>query len=73
MNDTTPNFFWQFVSLDGVPFAGVPNPGVEFFLRVQSSGQYLNILNAATNNGAEACQGVNNTTPNFVWKLVAAA
>ncbi len=72
VNDSTPNFFWQFTTQAGVPLAGIPAPGTEFYLRVKSSGQYLNILNAAENNGAEACQGVNNTTPNFVWKLVAA-
>jgi Ricin-type beta-trefoil lectin domain-like len=69
VNDSTPNFLWQFVSLSGAVLPGIPTPGTEFHLKVKSSGQYLNILNAATNNGAEACQGVNNTTPNFVWKL----
>ncbi len=67
--NTTDNFFWQFVSVDGATLSGPPDPGTEFLLRVKSSGQYLNILNAATNNGAEACQGVAATTPNFVWKL----
>lgn len=43
------------------------------YLQCQSSGQYLNILNAARDNGAEACQGVNNTTDNFLWKVIPAA
>jgi hypothetical protein len=71
VNNTTDNFLWEFISLEGVAMPAPPVPGVQFYLKVKSSGQYLNILNAATNNGAEACQGVNNSTPNFVWKLVA--
>ncbi len=67
--NTTDNFLWQFVSVAGATLSGPPDPGTEFLLRVKSSGQYLNILNGAMNNGAEACQGVAATTANFVWKL----
>jgi hypothetical protein len=51
----------------------IPGPGGYFYLQVKSSGQYLNILNASTANGAEACQGTNNTTDNFLWQKVPAA
>lgn len=43
-----------------------------YFLQVQSSCQYLNILDASPNNGARACQGTNNTTPNFSWAVLPA-
>ena len=41
-----------------------------FCLQVNSSGQYLNIFNGSMANGAEACQGTNNTTPNFLWEII---
>lgn len=50
---------------------GTPAPP-NFYLQVKSSGQYLNILDASTANGALACQGTNNKTDNFLWKMVPA-
>lgn len=41
--------------------------------QVKSSGQYLNILNASQQNGADACQGVNSTTDNFLWQVLPSA
>jgi hypothetical protein len=43
------------------------------YLQVKSSGQYLNILAASNANGAEACQGTNKSTDNFLWRVVPAA
>lgn len=60
-NNPPPNFLWK---LTNAP----RNPGW-CFLQVKSSGQYLNILNAAQNNGAVACQGVANSTDNFLWQI----
>jgi len=71
-NNTTPNFLWQFV-LPETTTSVVPAPGTPFYLKVKSSGQYLNILNASKANGAEACQGTNNTTDNFLWEIVQAS
>jgi hypothetical protein len=68
-NKTTDNFLWQFV-VGGRATPTIPTTGVQFNLRVKSSDQYLNILNGSQDNGALACQGTNNSTPNFVWKLV---
>ena len=72
-NNTTDNFLWQFV-LPGSPSPTtvVPGLGIHFYLKVKSSGQYLNILNGSTANGAVACQGTNNSTPNFLWQLATA-
>lgn len=60
-NNPPANFLWK---LTNAP----KNPGW-CFLQVKSSGQYLNILNAAQNNGAVACQGVANSTDNFLWQI----
>ena len=55
------NFLWK---LTNAP----KNPGW-CYLQVKSSGQYLNILNASGDNGALACQGVANSTDNFLWQI----
>ncbi len=41
-------------------------------IKVKSSGQYLNILNASKDNGALACQGNTPTTDNFLWQFIPA-
>lgn len=61
LNNAPPNFLWK---LTNAP----KNPGW-CFLEVKSSGQYLNILNSSGDNGALACQGVANSTDNFLWKI----
>jgi hypothetical protein len=70
-NKTTENFMWQFVRPVS-PMTAPPALGTPFLLRVKSSGQYLNILNGSTANGAEACQGTDYTTENYLWELSAA-
>jgi hypothetical protein len=67
-SNTTPNFFWKFVVLA----SSIPAPNTDFYLKVKSSGQYLNILNSSKENGAPACQGMNSTTDNFLWQLISA-
>lgn len=65
-NSAPDNFLWQIIPAPN-------NPGWSL-IQVKSSGQYLNILNAAKNNGAVACQGalsdMNNIPPNFLWQEV---
>jgi hypothetical protein len=68
-NNTTDNFLWQFV-VNGRATNTMPAVGTHFNLRVKSSDQYLNILDGSQLNGALACQGTNNSTPNFLWKLI---
>ena len=60
-NNPPPNFLWKLTN--------APKNLGWCFIQVKSSGQYLNILNAAQNNGAVACQGVANSTDNFLWKI----
>jgi len=55
----------------GAFFSLMLNAG-DYFLQVKHSGQYLNILNASKDNGGTACQGVNNSTDNFLWEFVPA-
>jgi Ricin-type beta-trefoil lectin domain-like len=69
-NDSTDNFLWQFVLPPG-PMNTIPAPGTPFLLKVKSSNQFLNILNGSQANGAQACQGENDSTNNFLWELVA--
>jgi type II secretory pathway pseudopilin PulG len=61
VNSAPPNFLWK---LTNAP----KNPGW-CYLQAKSSGQYLNILNSSDDNGALACQGVANTTDNFLWQI----
>ena len=55
------NFLWR---LTNAP----KNPGW-CYLQVKSSNQYLNVLSASNENGALACQGVDNSTDNFLWQI----
>ncbi len=63
-NNAPSNFCWELV-------ASPTNPGW-FLFKVQSSGQYLNILNGGNINGTSACQGVLNdisaAPDNFLWQ-----
>ena len=66
-NSAPDNFLWKIVPAPN-------NPGWSL-IQVKSSGQYLNIQDAAQNNGAPACQGepdLNNIPPNYLWQEVTA-
>ncbi len=60
-NAAPPNFLWK---LTNAP----KNPGW-IYLQVKSSGQYLNIFEGGNDNGKKACQGVANSTDNFLWQI----
>jgi len=59
---TTPNFDWTLVPST--------TAGGYFLVKCNATGQYLNILDSATNNGAPACQGNTPTSDNFLWKII---
>lgn len=60
-NAAPPNFLWKLTNAS-------KNPGW-CYIQVKSSGQYLNIFNGGNTNGTLACQGVANTTDNFLWQI----
>lgn len=68
-NSAPDNFLWRIIDAPN-------NPGWSL-IQVKSSQQYLNILNAAKNNGAVACQGeltdLTNIPSNFLWQEVTAS
>lgn len=65
VDPSTDNFLWVLTP--------APNNTGWFLLQVKYSGQYLNVLNNATNNGATVGQNsladTSNPPPNFLWKL----
>src|SRR5262249_41560916 len=62
-------FWWRFLT-PPTAMTTMPAPGDPFLLQVQSSGQFLNVLNGSQDNAAPACQGTNCTTNNFFWRLL---
>lgn len=61
VNSAPLNFLWKLTNAS-------KNPGW-IYLQVKSSGQYLNIFEGGNDNGKKACQGVANSTDNFLWQI----